>query len=68
MTMTSDWIIMSALSIWFVSRHSRIQVDRRFIIKNILLICLLGSGIYYVRDMLFTIDDAYRYQNIALLA
>lgn len=69
-SMALGWIILRYLSYRIVDSHLKIQIDRKFLIKNIIVLiglCAIWRGI---KDHLFILNDSYhqRLLNIWYIA
>lgn len=67
------WIILSTilgsfllcfLSFRIVHKNCKIQLEMKFILKNMLLFILLGGVVYLVKSKIFVVDDALRWKNL----
>lgn len=52
------------LSYRLITKIYKIQVNSTFIIKNTLLIWILATGIYVIKDNIFVLENSMRYQNL----
>ena len=67
LTMTSDRIIMTIISITLVYRYQAILPNRKFIIRNVILIIILGGGVRSLQSHLFVLNDTSRYADLGIL-
>ncbi len=61
------WIIMFIWSFKSINSYTKIKIDRKFLIYNFVFILFILTGIYFIKDSLFVLENSYRYQNLFYL-
>jgi peptidoglycan biosynthesis protein MviN/MurJ (putative lipid II flippase) len=63
-------ITMTTLLIHYIYQHHQFGIDRYIIFKNILIVFILSTGIYYLRTQydIFISTDTHRIWNLRILS
>ncbi len=62
-----SWMLIAIASFRLLQRNIDIKIDWIFYLKNLIIIWILGGLVLYYKDVIFVLDDVYRFQNLAYL-
>ena len=62
-----SWMLIAIASFRLLNRNIDIKIDWLFYLKNLIIIWILGGLLFYYKDMIFVLDDVYRFQNLAYI-
>jgi O-antigen/teichoic acid export membrane protein len=57
-------IILFYLSYKLVNKNENNIFNRKYLLKNIILISIICGVLYYMKDIFFVMKDSYRYKNL----
>lgn len=60
-------IVMFIMSHRLIDQKHKITFNRRYLIKNIVIIAILWAAIILTKKYFFVLEDTYRYKNLAYL-
>ena len=66
-SLMASWSILFVLSYRMIVKIYKIKVDRKFMIKNTIVIVILTIIVYIIKNKIFVFDDIMRYRNLWLL-
>lgn len=61
-------LILRYFSFKIVNRNQAISWDRKYLIKNIAIICIVTIAFFFIKDNFFVLHNAYRLHNIIYMA
>lgn len=61
------WFLLWFFSFRIVYNNCRIDLEWKFVVKNILLFVILGLVIYALKDRVFVLEDSERFHNFVWL-
>ncbi len=61
-------IVLWGLSFRIIKKHSPIHFERKFLWKNLIIICIMSGIFYMVKPYFMVSDNAHRFTNIWYLA
>lgn len=62
-----SYLLLFYLSIRLIYRNIKFSVDKRFIVKNMIIGIILGITLLLIKNQIFTINNESRYKNLIYL-